>query len=682
MSNDNKVQLDVELDIGDSTLRDAQRKFEDLAKKYEEAFKSRRSAMAKGGRFSPAFLISDEELKRAGKNAESARDHVLKLQTEYEQRSKPFIQRAGGLVHRMLFGENVGSGDDADKEQRKIAARIGVFQRSLHGTLALSANVSRALAPLPGGGVLHTALAGAAGGFSAGMVDPNTGQARGGLLGAAGGLLGGLKGMAANAGMALLAKGVGGAVTGGRRDERLMYSLSRSAGGDTALGREGLRLAQSQAGLSDEEAAQTIGGSFRAGGGATSARQALRAQVTAGLGGEFNQLLGGLARAGSTKGGVDESAKRLWVDVLATGTSQGLAKGRFGELIQGAMGIVGRQATGVGIGDPSSIFNLSAFLGQNSKFSGSAGFSTMGKLDSFAKGESSPMARALSLVNSGVGNVGMAEAMRRSERGLFGDGASEDAVTRVRKMVGQVGGMVGGDRDQASMLLSQIGGFGANEATQLIDLVNSGRFGQKEYEALKETTMSDEQKAYKSMISASGHWANIDKTITRIESVLNNIFDLLGGFKGIETVLRETLDVLKFLKNFISTVQTDGWAAAISGKTKGAAVPLGEGVTMESRYGRDVTAKNAQLLANYQAQYRPELEEARKNKANVGGEEALRVRQDAGGKFHFMFEMRDSTGRTVYAQEIKARSQSGSASTGKGENPLWAPFTATDPVTF
>ena len=309
-------------------------------------------------------------------------------------------------------------------------------------------------------------------------------------------------------------------------------------------------------------AAQTIGGTFRAGGGAASAQQALRAQVTAGLGGEFNQLLGGLARAGSTSGGVDTSAKRLWVDVLATGTSQGLAKGRFGELIQGAMGIVGRQATGVGIGDPSDIFRMSAFLGQNSKFAGAAGFSTMGKLDSFAKGESSPMARALSLVNSGVGDVGMAEAMRRSERGLFGDGAGEDAVSHVRNMVGQVSGMVGGDRDQASMLLSQMGGFGANEATQLIDLVNSGRFGQKEYDALKGATVKKEEQAYDAMIGAAGHWANIDKTITRIESVLNNIFKLLGGFKGIEAVLSQTLAVLKFLQNFISTVQTDGWAAA------------------------------------------------------------------------------------------------------------------------
>jgi len=660
MANDNKVQLDVELDIGDSTLRDAQRKFEDLAKKYEEAFKSRRSAMAKGGRFSPAFLISDEELKRAGRNAEGARDHVLKLQSEYEQRSKPFIQRAGGLVHRMLFGENVGSGEDADKEQRKIAARIGVFQRSLHGTLALSANVSRALAPLPGGGVLHTALAGAAGGFAQGQINPNTGLPQGGLLGAAGGLLGGLKGMAANAGMALLARGVGGAVTGGRRDESLMYSLSRSAGGDTALGREGLRLAQSQSGLSDEEAAQTVGGSFRAGGGAGSARQALRAQVTAGLGGEFNQLLGGLARTGSTSGGVDASAKRLWVDVLATGTSQGLAKGRFGELIQGAMGIVGRQAAGVGIGDPSDIFRMSAFLGQNSKFSGAAGFSTMGKLDSFAKGESSPMARALSLVNSGVGDVGMAEAMRRSERGLFGDGAGEDAISHVRNMVGQVSGMVSGDRDQASMLLSQIGGFGANEATQLIDLVNSGRFGQKEYDALKGATVKKEEQAYDAMIAAAGNWNSINKTLQRIETVLGQIFGLLGGFEGIKMVLDETLSLLKGLRTFIDTLRTDGLAAAVAG------TPKSSNPTKGITYGTDVTSQHAAALAKYQTDLAPQLEAARAEAAKVkeskGATEALSIKKDEGGRFHFVLEMKDSLGRVVWAQEVRTRGQAKSAS--------------------
>jgi hypothetical protein len=439
-----------------------------------------------------------------------------------------------------------------------------------------------------------------------------------------------------------------------------MYSLSRAAGGDVALGREGLRLAQSQSGMSDEDAAQTIGGSFRAGGGAGAAQQALRAQVTAGLGGEFNQLLGGLARTGSKSGGIDASAKRLWVDVLATGTSQGLAKGRFGELIQGAMNLVGRQATGVGIGDPSDIFRMSAFLGQNSKFAGAAGFSTMGKLDAFSKGESSPMARALSLVNAGVGDVGMAEAMRRSERGLFGDGAAEDAVSHVRNMVGQVSGMVGGDRDQASMLLSQLGGFGANEATQLIDLVNSGRFGKEEYDQLKAATVTKEEQAYDSMIAAAGSWNSIDKTLTRIETVLGNIFNLLGGFEAIKMVLDETLSLLKGLRTFIDTLKTDGLAAAISG------TPKSSDPTKGITYGTDVTAQHASALAKYQRDLAPQLEAARAEAAKVkeakGATEALSLKEDAGGRFHFVLEMKDNLGRVVWAQEVRTRGQAKSAS--------------------
>lgn len=564
MANDNQVKLELDLDLKDSSLREAKQKLDALARDYEQSFKKRKQALASGGRYSPGFMLADDELKRSTQNVEAAKNHFLKAQSDFESKSRPVTKRVAGWFHKILYGEKVQSGEDAEKEQRRLTRQMVGFQQKLHGTLALSSALAQTLSPLPGGGVLHAGLAGATGGFASGVGAYRQQMAAAGQTGTrlgAGlhGLWGGVKGMGVSAGLTLLAKGVAGAVQGSQEDENLFRSLTR-AGAGTGLGRAGTHLALGTRGLLAPEAAGVIGGVYRAGGGTEAARAALRAQVSMGMGGEFTQMLGGLANVG-VKGGqqaIDSNAKRLWTDVIAAGYDKALGRIDSRKVtagIMGAMQMLGRQTLGTLAGDPGEIFKMQRFLGQSEAFTGQRGFEMMGRLDSFVKGESSPLARAVSLMQSGLGTpgVGMVESMRRSEQGLFG-GEGAEGVSKVTDFVERFMKMGGGDRDITSLLMSQTGGMSVSAATELFDLVKSGSFTDKEFQEAKKKAMPLEQRAYEAM--ASMNWQSINELLQGINSVLGLILTDSGGLKGVITVLQEVRDALLRVEKFITGVKT------------------------------------------------------------------------------------------------------------------------------
>lgn len=671
--NDNNAQMKVELSLEDNSLQALQKQLRQLENEAGKFFEDRKRARNKKGPFSAEFLVTDEQYKQTVGNLQNVRKAIA----DHHERTKPILAKAGGMFYKLMYGENanIQSPEDVDRHHKKLeqaqSRHISFFQRQLHSTLALSSAISSALSPLPGGQALHAGVAGFASGVANGMYNPATGQRRSGLSAILGGVIGGAKGAAANLIPTLLSKAVGGAIEGTRRDEGTLFGLAQAAGGDVRAGRAGLRAAYRAPGMTVEEASPLISGAFRAGGGVQSAQAVMRAQLTAGLGGEFTQLLGGLARAGggsSDQGKLDSNAKKLWIDVLATGTATGLQKGRIGELIVGAQQMAGRQALGVGMGDPGEIFRLAAFLGQDKNLKGGAGFQMMGSLDAMAKGETSPMARALGLVRNGVGSVGLVESMRRTEQGIFGEGNSKGSIETIREMVQQVIKMAGGDRDMASLTLSRVGGMGINAATSAVDLVNSNKFGQQEFEALREQSKTTEQKAYESMISASGDWKSIDKRLQGIASTLGSIFTRLGGFEGVKAVLDETLLLLRKLNAFIDNWQKGGAVGAVGslmGKTDVTKLPGYVG-SMDQVYGKDVTSTQASKLAEFKASMAPDIRatllEAVTRMRDAGesvGTSRQRLRQDDKGEYHFLIELMSEQGKLIHVQEVRQRGSGG-----------------------
>lgn len=669
-NNDNKVTLELDLDLKDDAVRNAKRKLDDVAKKYEETFKQRRAALASGGRHSPGFMLADDDLKKVVKNVETAKASYLKAQTEFENRSRPVTKRVAGWFHKLLYGEKVQSSEDAEKEHRKLDHRMTTFQRKMHGTLALSSAVASTLAPIPGGGVLHAGIAGGAAGFAEGTVDPTTGERKKGVAGLAGGLAGGLKGAGMAAGLLLLAKGV----AGFRTEENVPYQLGQAMGGDI-YSREGRRrwqdvrrVAASQPGMTAEQAAPTVMGVLRAGGGAGAAQQALRVERTAGLGGAFTGLLGGLARTGAGQGQLDANAKKLWIEVLATGTAQGLSKGRIGELIVGAQQVASQRVMGTTMGDPTEILRLSRFLGKDAAFSGTRGFEMMGKVEGFVRGETSPLARAVSLMQSGLGRgTSMVEAMRRSEQGLFGGDAGGKSVERVQEFVGRFSKMAGGNRDLASLLMSQAGGMSVSASTKLFDLVKEGKFGKQDYERLKEEAQTDEQKSYKAIIASVDTWKHVDKLLDDIQKELGRIFKELGGTGAIVDMLRDVRDLLREIRDFATVAKREIADKGVIGGL--ASIVSGEGAAQQRRerqFADQMTKTFGEGWKNVTPERMTLTEEQQKQKESVYERLGMRgVTQNErffeiegkDKKKHFVIELRDPNGNLLALEELQDKEQ-------------------------
>lgn len=665
---DDKAKL--EIDVA-STLKQAKADFERFAKETEDLFAKRKSALSKGGRSGLSFLVSDEEYKKSVANTENAKHHLLKSQADFERKTTPMLKRAGGALWRWAFGEKVGDSASAESETKKIDRHMTAFQRRIHGTLAISQAISSTLTPLPGGGVLHAGLAGMVSGFSEGTIDQNTGERKKGLGGFASGIVGGVKAAGIAGGLVLLAKAIGGAVSGGREDENIGFRLSQAAGGDVGLGRRGRHAAHGQAGMLGGEAMPTIAGVFKAGGGEEGARSALRAQLTAGLGGEFTNLLGSLAQSqGGGTQQVDANAKKLWIDVLATGVATGIQKGRIGELIVGAQRVAGSQALGTNAGDPSQIFKMFSFLGKSDAFQGTRGAEMTMGLDRFSKGDTSPVARALSLMQSGLGKgKGFVESMRVSERGLFGQGgANDDSVERVKGMVKQVLGMAGGNRDIGSLLMSQIGGMGINASTELIDLVNGNKFGKGDFERFRSDADVSEKEAYKAMIQAAGAWKGIDKQLEGINTELGHIFQSLGGTEGIAGILKETRDILRGISHTITDVKKVGlvnFLAGVKPEDQEALKQMGEkakGNTLQDL--REFQRLDEEMRSTYA---KPGKESDKRSKLDMLNLERESMREQLRMDFEQMTRMKvevDVTVRDEIGQVLERKNQKQNAQSG------------------
>lgn len=667
-NNDNKVKMEVDLGMSSESLQKLKASFDDAAKSYEASFKKARSARAKGGRFAPDFLLADEDLKAADANVRKAKDAYLREVEDVRRKSQTPGQRLVSMADRLWFGDRVDERnltpeqrerrDEARQEQRQSR----LVRRMAH-MMTLVSSVGRVFAPLPGGGVLHSGLSGLATGFSEGILDSETGERRKGLRGLAGGLAGGLRGAVMGAGLVLAAKGVTGAIEGGRADEAALLSLSQQAGGDVGEGRRALREAYRAPGMTRDEAAPFIGRTLRAGGSSASARDVLRAQLTSGLGNEYVGLLGELARGGAnTQGQVDANAKRLWVDILTTGTAQGLQKGRIGELIIGAQQQLANRALGTTSGDAGGVFRLAAFLGQNEAFKGAEGFKMMSTLNSLVTGQAGPLARSLSLMQSGLGSgTGLVEAMRRSERGLFNDDSPE-AIGRITDMVRRFSTLGGGDRDLTSLLLSRGGNMPINAADRLQDLVAGGGFDRDAFEKLRESTMTDEQKAYRAMIGAAGDWKHIDQLLDAIKSSLGGFFKDLGGGKALIEVLTETRDAVRelraFFNNFARGYSEGGLAGAFSEALSGGATKRHQNDAAFSEWvSKNLPAGSHTIPGGFNL---PEgsLQRARASMgfpmgAHAAHESFYRL-QDKEQKFHFVIEMRDKDNNLLSLQELRA----------------------------
>lgn len=563
----NELTVSLKLDLKDDTLRQAKAKLDEFSKKYE-ALTTLRSTFAKKGTFSSGFVLVDEELKKSLKNVTAAKDGYLKALKDYESGSAPLLKRTGGLLHRIWYGNTVGTPEEADKEERKVTQRVSAFQRRLVSTLAFSSAVSRTLTPLPGGEVLHAGFEGAQTGASEAMFDPKTGESRsmgvGGLLR---GVAGGLKGFGAAAALSLLGKAVSGAVAGGREDESLRRLLTPAAGSVT-LGRQAVSVARGAPGLTAEEAAPFVAGAYRTGGTALSARAALRAQLTMGMGGEFTQLQGSLAHVGvpGRQAALDASARKMWSDIIAAGYDTSLKRVNprlVTEGLAGAVQIVGRTTLGARMGDVGNIFRTQRFL--EGGFGGRS-FDMMAKTDEMMKGQTSPLARALGLMaglRSGKSFVG---ATLEMEKGLFGQGAmTQDSVAALKKRVTETANLFGGlGSENAIMGVQAMLGPGATmtEAKSLIDLVREDA-GVGQFEEARKGAMTVEQQAYDAMSRMD--WKTIDRLLERIEQWLGQIFHALGGEKGLIKLLETTSAVLATLSEFITGVKTKGFGETVTG---------------------------------------------------------------------------------------------------------------------
>lgn len=578
MSNDNQVKLEIDLDLKDSALRDAERKLNELGKKVESSLAAKKGA---GGQHTSAFFYADQALKKDLKNFATGKSELLKHQQDYENKSRPITKRVAGVLHKWMYGEKVTSGEDADKEHRRMEARMGTFQRKLHSTLALSAHLAGTLAPLPGGGALHAGLSGFAGGFADGAIDPNTGRQKKGLAGAAGALWGGLKGGGAAAGLMLLAKGVAGAVEGGREEEGLTKLLGRGIGG----GKEGVGLRNrllgltgvSGYGMGKGERGSMLAQSLQAGLGFDASQQALRAQTSMGMGGMANQLFGQMQRMpGSGELGAGQS-KAAFIDMLAAGYDKSLKRINPRLVTEGlasAMQMMGRLAPGVGLAgnSTSEVFKTQRWL--DPKFKGKSG-EVMATLDEAMKGNTSDLAQGIALMANGLGDgKSWVQAKLGAEVGAFGKDGSLDAkgLEAIKARAKMTAGFFGGMGEPGEAIPDNaIAGYAASLGTpnelstakSILELVKSDA-GIEDFKEARGKAMTAEQKAWEQLGKLD--WDEIEVQLKAIASKLAGIFNALGGTAGIATVLQGTLTALQGIAAFISDVKTKGWKAAVEGE--------------------------------------------------------------------------------------------------------------------
>ena len=666
-ANQNQVTLDIDLQLKEDALRDAKKQLDAVAQQYEQSFRQRQQALRAGGRLSPGFLLTDEDLKKSCANVRAAQQVFSKAQRDLEMHTAPFTKRIGGLYQRLLYGDKVGTPEDADKAHRRLEQRVGSFHRSLHATIAMSSHIARTLAPLPGGGVLHAGLAGLSSGVEEGRNEYEDKMRREGKAGTPAGralyaLGGGFKGALAGGGLTLLAKAVSGAVEGSREEENIFRQLTH-AGGGTGMGRLGEGMAARARGLQAPEAAGVLGQVFGAGGGEGAAAAALRAQTGLGMGGQYAQLLGGLANVG-VRGGqqaIDANAQRLWTDIIAAGYDKALGRidpRKVAAGISGAMQMLGTQTLGTVSGDPAQIFRMQRFLGQSEAFTGGRGFEMMGKLQSFVKGESSPLARAVSLMQSGLGQqgVGMVEAMRRSEQGLFGEGGQK-GVERVTDFVSRFSGMAGGDRDLTSLLMAKQGGMSVSAATELFDLVKSGKFSEKEFEEAKKAAIPLEQQAYEAM--AGLNWAGINKTLESLNRLLGQLFEELGGFKAVLATLQTTMKALIELTKFVLEFKEKGAGEAINRflERQGLTGDVHAGQALPADWRKVESGGQAAMWAMKGPQATAELREQEadmRRRAAMTGSQTGRAIYSTPQGLKFFFELRTDQGVVIERKEADA----------------------------
>ena len=646
---DNSVTMEIEFDTKRQNLENIRKELEKVAAASAEAYRRKGAAAYEGGHGSLPWLEANKEEKMLAPRVKAAWNLHEKALKEYENRNAPLMKRVGGWVHKLMYGEKVDPAN-IDNEQRKALQRMSAVQRHMATSIQVAQNLAHIMAPLPGGRVAYAGIAGAAQGFDQATIDPETGLRRRGVMGLARGLAGGAWGAAATAGLALAARGVSGAISGGREEASLYYRMSKMAGGDTKAGRAGMGLVYGVPGMSTGEAANIAGGAFRAGGGRESARYAIRAEQAGGFGGEYTQMVGGMAKMGAPTSEIDANAKRLWIDMLATGTATGLQKGRIGELIANAQHLAGSRELGV----KGDVFQVTRMLralggGKDSPYQGARGVEFAGKLEGFVSGQSSPMAHAMALMGAGLGSgTSYVEAMKKTEKGLFGKRGGEnsvDSVQRVKDMVKRVSEQAGGDDDMATLLLSKMGGMNMTSAGDLLGMVQGGKFGEEDYKKMQEGADKTEQEAWNAMAGAAGKWDHIDKLIQQADKELGKIFDALGGTDALIALLTRTAAAVEAIAQFIGAVQKakDNKVGAAIGEITGTNARRNE----EEKQLQDWVNKRGGRLGTTKADDFLTSEEARLALDDAGGNKGGKVRawEDKQGQTHLVIELRDEHDR-------------------------------------
>jgi hypothetical protein len=658
VADDNNIKLKATLDFDDKSLRDAKKELEEIAKASEGLYKNRRAALHGGGRLSPTFQKYDADLNAVTKRYHETQSRILKLQDEFEKKSQPGLKRTAGWFHKVLYGEKISSDAEAQQEERKLTRRMDAFNRNLHGTLALTSHLASTLAPLPGGGILHSAFAGAAQGYGNSVAEYNENRLEAGEKGSAGGRFvagmgGALKTAAIATALLAMAKAVAGAVQGSRESEKLNLAAGQAASGDLKQGRALFDVATHAPGFTAQEAMPIVAGASRAGGGVGAAQAALRAELVAGQGGAFNQLTGGLAQSGGK--GIDENARRLWIDINATAMAQGLQKGRIGELISGAMQVAAARSAGVTSGDPSNILRMAAGMG--GAYTGRRGFETIGRLESFTKGESSPMANAMSLMANGLGTgSSYVQAKMGAEKGLFGAGADANGL---KKRIAMLSDMTGGDQETTQMLLAHSAGLGMTEAGDVLKQVQSGKFGEKEFGEFQAKADKTEQEAWNAM--AKMDWKTIDQLLEAISFKLGELLRKLGGLEAVEKGLTLTLKGVDYL---VGLTMPSGIKSMRH---------LGTG--NDTTFGEDTAEYKAYMKGkaptNVHSAYQELTTLAERggkwdsSKPN-GGLHTDQVLFRAGdGTAHVILELRDSQNTMLFSQELDVGSASAPAQSPK-----------------
>lgn len=533
-----------------SALSSAKENYEQHRAKLDTMSQERQALMAereKHQRNTPEHAMAGAGLRASSEAFKKLSDATLDAKHKYDLELERDQQgRGGGLLTstvRKVWWGGKGQPEDEEKAKREVSSQGARFANHLMTAIA---------APLPGGHIFnalaHGTLQGATTGFS-----EMGGGLRGILLGAGKGLgYGAMGGLAA-----LLGAGAVGSVVGSRRNESNARTLGQAGGN---LG-EAMRLGRG-ASLLDEEFMPLAGDLLRSQGSLTGFRRVARMETGFGLGGQAASLLGSMARSGNETN--EKAAQDALTKVISSGTAQGLAQGRFGELLQGAVDLVSRQQAGVSVG-AGGVGEFATAMGmlRGSGLKGGQGAQVINQLDQLLTGRGGGgLSQLFAMQGAGLGQKNFFQMQQQMELGAFGTGAGGlqgSGAQGIKDFIGRFRDMFP-DNDSRRFIMREQTGLGMNAIQKLEDA-----FDQNDTSAI-EKIMEDakplQEKAFTAMVNVGAGWRGFQLAVHRIEDVLGQILANTGLLKDVTEMLRFLTEMLSNLPGMPKDMRSKKQATA------------------------------------------------------------------------------------------------------------------------